>query len=98
MATKYIKRWLGLTRSTSVAIIHHPAVLDIPFLQEFRTKAKLSYLTSAVALSVNPLIAEISSLALHDPSEKSQCILSEARTTFSLAKRSVASISRKNSP
>ena len=52
-ATKYIKRWLGLTRSTSVAIIHHPAVLDIPFLQEFRTKAKLSYL-SAVTLSTDP--------------------------------------------
>ena len=34
-ATKYIKRWLGLIRLTSVAIIHHPAVLDIPFLQEF---------------------------------------------------------------
>ena len=60
-ATKYIKGWLGLTRSTSVAIIHHPAVLDNPFLQEFRTKAKLSYL-SVVTLSADPLIAEISSL------------------------------------
>ena len=97
MATKYVKRWLGLTRSTSVAIIHHLAVLDIPFLQEFRTKAKLSYL-SAATLSANPLIAEISSLALRDPSEKSQCISPEAITTFSVAKRSVASITRKTLP
>ena len=96
-ATKYIKRWLGLTRSTSVAIIHHPAVLDIPFLQEFRTKAKLSYL-SAVTLSANPLIAEISFLALRNPSEKSLCFSPEARTTFTIAKRSVTSITRKTLP
>ena len=84
-------------RSTSVAIIHQPAVLDIPFLQEFRTKAKLSYL-SAVTLSADPLIAEISSLALRDPSEKSQCFSPEARTTFTIVKRSVTSITRKTLP
>ena len=56
-----------------------------PLSPEILNKAKLSYL-SAVTLSANPLIAEISSLALHDPSKKSQCISPEARTTFSLAK------------
>ena len=78
-------------------LFHHPAVLDFPFLQEFRTKAKLTYL-SAVTLSADLLIAEISSLALRDLSEKSQCFFPEARTTFTIAKRSVTSITRKTLP
>ena len=96
MATKYVKKWLGLTRSTTVAVVHHPAVLDIPFLHEYRTKAKLTYL-SAVTLSSDPLIAEISSLALSNSFEKHQCISPETKAIYSLAKNSVNSITRKTS-
>ena len=41
LATKCVKSWLGLTCSTSVAVLHHPAVLDVPFLSHYRTKDKL---------------------------------------------------------
>ena len=27
LATRYIKSWLGLSRSTTVAVIHHPSIL-----------------------------------------------------------------------
>ena len=63
LATRLVKKWLGLLRSTTVAVLHHPAVLNIPFLEDFSTKAKLTYL-SAVTLSPDPLIKEIASLAL----------------------------------
>ena len=61
-ATKFIKSWLGLTRSTSVAVLHHPVILDIPFFSDYNTKAKLSYLSS-VCLSPDPFIEELSSIA-----------------------------------
>ena len=60
--TKCIKSWLGLSRSTSVAVIHHPAVMDIPFLPSFSAKAKISYLSS-ITLSKDPLVNEIASLS-----------------------------------
>ena len=59
-ATKFIKSWLGLTRSTSVAVLHHAVILDIPFLSDYNTKAKLSYLSS-VCRSPDPFIEELSS-------------------------------------
>ena len=46
MGMKKIKRWLGLTRSTTVAVIHHPDMLGLPFLPQLQTKAKLTYLSS----------------------------------------------------
>ena len=42
LATRYIKKWLGLTRSTTVAVIHHPSVLNIPVLESCSTSAKLN--------------------------------------------------------
>ena len=65
VATKCIKSWLGFSRSTTVAVIHHPAVLDIPFLSSFSAKAKISYL-SEVTVSKDPLINEIASLSVLD--------------------------------
>ena len=63
LATRLVKRWLGLTRSTTVTVLHHPSVLDIPYLEDFSTKAKLTYL-SAVTVSHDPLVEEIASLDL----------------------------------
>ena len=48
-----IRRWL--TRSTTVAVIHHPDMLGVPFLPELQTKAKLTYLSS-VFPSDDPVI------------------------------------------
>ena len=31
LGTKCVKTWLGLTRVTSVVVLHHPDVLNIPF-------------------------------------------------------------------
>ena len=44
-----------------MAVIHHPVVLDIPFLSSFSAKAKISYLP-AVTVSKD-LINEIASLS-----------------------------------
>ena len=45
--TKLVTKWLGLTESTTAAVLHHPAVLDISFLADFSFKAKLNYLSAA---------------------------------------------------
>ena len=48
--------WLGLTQSNTVAVIHHPDVLGVPFLlPQLQTKAKLTYLSS-VFPSHDPMI------------------------------------------
>ena len=39
--TRKIKSWLGLTKGVTNAVIHHPNVIDIPTISEYRTKAKL---------------------------------------------------------
>ena len=53
----------GPTRSTNTAVLHHLVVLDNPFLEEFFTKAKLTYLL-AVSSSWDPLKEKTASLAL----------------------------------
>ena len=63
LATRYIKKWLGLTCSTTVAVIHYPSVLNIPTLESCSMSAKLNYL-AAVTLSPDPMIAEISHFSL----------------------------------
>ena len=63
LATRYIKKWLGLTRSTTVNVIHHPSVLNILTLESCSTSAKLNYL-AAVTLSPDRMIAEISYFSL----------------------------------
>ena len=93
-ATKFVKSWLGLTRSTSVAVLHHPTILDIPFLSDFNTKAKLSYLSS-VCLSPDPLINEISSIALSNSFMEEHGIPLEAKTIHTKAIQSIETITRK---
>ena len=65
LATRYWKKWLGLFRSTTVAIIHHPAVLNIPTLENWSTSAKISHL-AAVAVSPDLMIQEIAGIVLFD--------------------------------
>ena len=64
VATKCIKSWLGLSRSTTVAVIHHPAVLDIPFLSSFSAKAKISYLSAVKYQKILSLMKSHCSRAL----------------------------------
>ena len=63
---------MGLTRSTSAAVLHHPNVLNISSLASLKTKVKLTYLASveaicsgylaSVVVSQDPFIA-----VLHHP-------------------------------
>ena len=94
LATKLIKSWLGITRSTTVAVLHHPAIMDIPFLSDFNTKAKLSYLSS-VHLSPDPLIEEISSITLANTFMKEQDISLKTKTIHGKTLESLATINRK---
>ena len=55
------RKWLGLTRSATTAIVHHPNVIDIPSISELHTKAKLTFL-SAISVSQDPKITELGSL------------------------------------
>ena len=63
LAIRYLKKWLDLCRSTTVAVNHSPAVLNIPTLENWSTSAKISYL-AAVAVSPDPMIQEIAGIAL----------------------------------
>ena len=63
LATRYIKEWLSLTRSTTVTVIHHPSVLSISTLENCSTSAKLNY-PAAVTLSPNLMMADISHFSL----------------------------------
>lgn len=56
IATKLVNKWLGLTKSTTAAVLHHPGVLDIPFPADFSFKAKLNYNLSAVTLIRSSLL------------------------------------------
>ena len=56
-----LKKWLGLTRSTSVAVLHHPDVIGVPHLPQLQTKAKLTFLASVVS-SEDPLIQDLTNL------------------------------------
>ena len=68
-----IKSWLGLTRGVTNAVIHHPNVIDIPTISEYRTKAKLTFLSS-ILTSKDPMITEISELLLDQDFTRSQRI------------------------
>ena len=69
-ALKKIKRWLNLPRCFTTSALHHPNVIDIPSLSEFRTKAKLCFLSS-ISTSQDPLIQEILSILNDDNYTKS---------------------------
>ena len=61
LGLRKLKRWLGVTRSSTAAILHHPSVLGIPALDDFSLKSKLIFL-AAVSSSKDPFINEINSL------------------------------------
>ena len=96
-ATRYIKKWLGLTHSNTVAVIHHPSGLNIPTLESCSTSAKLNYL-AAVTLSPDPMIAEISHFSLSSRFGHARGISELAKNALSIAIKSVQSISRNTIP
>ena len=78
-------------------MIHHPAVLDIPFLSSFSAKAKISYL-SAVTYSKDPLIKEIVSLSSAPSFRAAVGIPESAVDVLQLAISLDSEISRKTLP
>ena len=71
-----------------MAVIHHPAVLDIPSLAAQNTSAKLSYLT-IVYLTPDPLLQEISSVELTGNFMRVNSFPSEMKSITSQAKESL---------
>ena len=95
LATRYLKKWLGLCHSTTVVVIHHPAVLNIiTTLENWSTSAKISYL-AAVAVSPDPMIQEIAGIALSNQFALAFGITDMARAALSTAIKLVESINRK---
>ena len=91
---KLLKRWLGLTQSTTVAVIHHPDVLGVPFLPQLQTKAKLTFLSSVVSPN-DPMIQELTKTILEETTASRLGISSESLSVLNQARESVESISRK---
>ena len=94
LATRYIKKWLGLSRSTIVAVIHHPSVLNIPTLESCSTSAKISYLAT-VTLSSDPMIKKILRIALSSNFGHAHEISNLSRDALPTAINSITSINRK---
>lgn len=73
------------------AVLHHPHVINIPTIAEFRTKAKFIYLSS-VFTSKDPMIADISGLLLEQEFSKNVHIPPEVNQLLVLARKSISSI------
>ena len=56
--TKYIKKWLKLSRNATQAIIHHPSVVKTPSLASVKVRAKLSLLAS-LSRFADPTVMEM---------------------------------------
>ena len=97
LATRFVKRWLGLCRSTTVAVIHHPSVLNIQTLESYSTSAKISYL-AAVTISPDPMIKEISHIALSNNFGLAHGISDIAREALVMATESIEVINKKTLP
>ena len=80
--------------STTIAVIHHPDVLGVPFLPQLQSKAKLTFLSSVMS-SDDPMIQEITNAALDEPTAGRMGVMSETLSLFNLVRVSIASISRK---
>ena len=92
--TQKIKGWLGLTRGVTNAVMHHPNVIGIATIAKYRTKAKLTFLSS-ILTSKDPMINEISELLLDQDFTRSQRIPSEVNQVLDLAKNSISTITTK---
>ena len=91
---KMLKNWLGLTRSTSVAVLHHPDVIGVPHLPQLQTKAKLTFLAS-IDSSADPLIQELTKYCLSEPTVVRLGISEAAGSLFLEARDSISSITRR---
>ena len=87
--TKHIKKWLNLPRSTTQAVLHHPAILDLPFLPHLYTKSKVDYLRS-ISTSRDPLLQELYQGLSQSILEKAFC--SEALDILKAARDSIGDI------
>ena len=88
LGLRKLKRWLGVTRSSTAAILHHPSVLGIPALDDFSLKSKLIFL-AAVSSSKDPFINEINSLISENHFCYSRRIPAMAQTLLQLTRQSV---------
>ena len=61
IANRSLKSWLGLPRCSTLAVLYHPEILDVPYLPHMAEKAKTSHL-SIVLSSTDPLVQETISL------------------------------------
>ena len=59
--TKYIKKWLKLSRNATQAIIHHPSVVKTPSLASVKVRAKLSFLAS-LSRSTDPAMMDMENI------------------------------------
>ena len=91
---KMLKYWLGLTRSKSVAVLHHPDVIGVPHLPQLQTKAKFTFLAS-IDFSADPLIQELTKYCLSEPTAVRLGISEAAGSLFLKAKDSISSITRR---
>ena len=61
IVNRSLKSWLGLPRCSTLAVLYHPEILDVPYLPHMAEKAKTSHL-SIVLSSTDPLVQETISL------------------------------------
>ena len=90
-AMRCIKSWLGLCRSTTIAVIHHPDVLGVPYLPEFQTKARLNFLAS-ISSSEDPFIQNLLPLTTNPCFLKRQGFPNEVGSILNLARNPISSI------
>ena len=80
------KKWLGLPRSTTQAVLYHPDVLDLHFFSHFSLRAKMDYLR-VISTSNDPLLKELASCLCTNLPDfcPPQCLnlLQAARTSIS---------------
>ena len=77
-----------------MAVLHHLDVLNIPFLSSYKTKTKLTYLSSFV-MARDSLIEEIADLSTTATSMKDIGIPKAVKDAIDLGIESVEEISRK---
>ena len=93
-ALRMIKRWLNLPRCFTTSALHHPNVIDIPSLSDFRSKAKLTFLAS-ISTSKDPVIEEILSILTDEDYCKNQKIQLSSVDLLLKARSSITTISSK---
>ena len=96
-ATKLLKKWLTLPRSSTLSVLFHPFVMNFPHLPNLRDKAKLSLLAS-IASSSDHLVREASLLLSDGDFTRRQCIPEHIYPLLKAAKDSVDSLQLSTDP